>query len=87
MNKLTVKRRSDGESKPIQISNGKVQVQGSSELTDLVEDFSNMEIMVGQEPPEEDDTPAEELKTATDGEIRRRLIGVLRENGYGVKTA
>lgn len=86
MTKLVAKPASGAEGKTIRINNGKVQVEGEKELSDLAEPFADMQIMVGQRPPKEDDTPAEELKPATDSEIKRRLIGVLRENGYGVKT-
>lgn len=85
MTELTVKEAEAGAETTIRITDGDITVSGSEAVTDIVDPFANMQIMVGQEPPKENDTPAEERKPATDSEIAAKLTGVLRQNGYGVK--
>lgn len=83
MTELRAKRSEDNEASVVTIRNGKVNTD-DSELQNVVEGFTDMEIMVGQEPIKPNDTPAEEFKDATDQEIAATLTGVLRTRGWGV---
>jgi len=83
LTELRAKRSEDTEASVVSIKNGKVNTD-DSELQNVVEQFTDMEIMVGQEPIKQDDTPAEEFKNATDREIAATLTGVLRTRGWGV---
>jgi len=86
MSSLEVRISDDADTRTVRINNGTVSVDGDGDLSDLVGPFDGMEIMVGKEPPGENDTPAEKFEPATDKEIQQTLIGVLRNEGYGVKT-
>jgi len=84
MSKLEVKQSEQDSTTVIRIQSGKVHVT-SGELPFDIEAYTDSKIMVGQEPIKDNDTPAEEMKDATDGEIANTLIGVLRSKGYGVR--
>lgn len=83
MSKLKVKRSESDTPTTVKVKSGVVKVTTDALPFDL-SDYTDAEIMVGQQPVKDDDTPAEEFKTASDAEITNTLIGVLRAKGYGV---
>lgn len=87
MIKLDVKRAEADTNQQVTINDGEISVDGSDELAQIVEPYSNMESMDGAEPPNEQDTPAEKFTPATDEQISNQLRGTLRVKGYGVDVA
>jgi hypothetical protein len=84
MIKLDVKRADTDTNQQITINGGEISVDGSEELAEIVEPYSDMDSMDGAEPPNEKDTPAEKFVPATEKQISDQLTGALRIKGYGV---
>jgi len=84
MRSLQVRESDTDPPVTVNIKNGDVTTSKDGPVADLVKPYSGMDMLTGAEPPAEDATPAEKFLPATDAEIQQQLIGVLRNNGYGV---